>query len=238
MEGTANRHNRNGPPPLDLPTVEDVPDQDSGGVHKKRTRSEVWGTDPTRRSERISNQGSNDKVLTMKATEKETDIKMPKTYSEAINSPESKLWRDAMDYELSKLEEMNTWSEMNESDVPQGDQILPGMWVHLVKNLESGEKKFRSRWVVRGDQQKTNLSLSDTFAPVSRISSLRLLLALAALKDLRVFAWDVNSAYLHGKIDHDIYVAFPGGYGKPGKVGKLNKALYGLLELRVSGEKT
>ncbi len=135
-----------------------------------------------------------------------------------------------MDYELAKLEEMNTWSEIDKGDIPQGTQVLPGMWVHIVKNLESGDKKFRSHWVVRGDQQKTNLSLSDTFAPISHISSLRILLALATLKDLRIFAWDVDSAYLHGKIDHDIYITFPDGYEKPGKIAKLNKALYGLPE--------
>jgi len=77
-----------------------------------------------------------------------------------------------MDYELTKLEEMNTWSEIDRTAVPLDVQILPGMWVHLIKNLESGEKKFQSRWVVCGDQQKTNISLSDTFAPVSHISSL------------------------------------------------------------------
>ena len=42
--------------------------------------------------------------------------------------------------------------------------------------------------------------------------------------------WDINSAYLHGMINHNIYVAFPDGYEKPGKVGKPNKALYGLPE--------
>jgi len=89
-----------------------------------------------------------------------------------------------MDYELAKLEEMNTWSDIEESNIPQDKQILPGMWVHLVKNLESGERKYRSIWVVRGDQQKMNLSLSDTFTPVSHILSFRLLLALATLKDL------------------------------------------------------
>src|SRR5882724_11823729 len=104
------------------------------------------------------------------------------------------------------------------------------MWVHLIKNLESGERKFRSRWVVRGDKQKTDLSLSDTFAPMSRITSLRILLALATMKNLRIFTWDVDSAYLLGKIDHDIFVKLPEGYEKPGKVGKLNKALYGLPE--------
>jgi len=45
-----------------------------------------------------------------------------------------------------------------------------------------------------------------------------------------IFMWDINSAYLHGKIDHNIYVTFPNGYETPGKVVKLNKALYGLPE--------
>src|SRR5882672_1716903 len=65
---------------------------------------------------------------------------------------------------------------------------------------------------------------------MSRITSLRILLALATIRNLRIFAWDVDSAHLHGKIDHDIFVEFPDGYEKPGKVGKLNKALYGLPE--------
>jgi len=72
--------------------------------------------------------------------------------------------------------------------------------------------------------------LSDTFAPVSCISSLHILLALTTLKDLHIFAWDVDSAYLHGKIDHALYINFPDGYSKPSMVGKLNKALYGLPE--------
>src|SRR5882724_11682589 len=63
---------------------------------------------------------------------------------------------------------------------------------------------------------------------MSHITSLRILLALATMKNLRIFAWDIDSAYLHGKINHDIFVKLPEGYEKPGKVGKLNKALYGL----------
>ena len=164
--------------------MEHSPDRESEDAQKKGTRSEVWGTNPTRQSERISNQAVSEKILITKDTNNAPEIKTPKTYSDAIESPEGKLWKDAMDYELAKLEEMNTWSDIEESDISQDKQILPGMWVHLIKNLESGERKYRSRWVVRGDQQKVNLSLSDTFAPVSCISSLRLLLALAALKDL------------------------------------------------------
>jgi len=83
---------------------------------------------------------------------------------------------------------------------------------------------------VRGDKQETNLSLSDTFTPMSRITLLWILLALMTIKNLRIFAWDVDSAYLHGKFDHDIFVKLPKGYKKPNKVGKLNKALYRLPE--------
>ena len=70
------------------------------------------------------------------------DMKTPRAYSDAISLPEGKLWKDAMDYELAKLEEMNTWSEVDRAVVLPDAQILPGMWVHLIKNLESGEKKF------------------------------------------------------------------------------------------------
>ena len=50
------------------------------------------------------------------------------------------------------------------------------------------------------------------------------------LRDLCIFAWDVDSAYLHGKMDHDLYIHLPDRYGDPGRVGKLKKVLYGLPE--------
>ena len=148
MEGTGNRYNKNGPLPLELPTVEHMPDTESDETQKKRSRSEVWGSDPTCRSKHLSNQETSNKVLITKVTVDAPDIKIPKAYSNAISSLKGKLWKDAMDYELDKLEEMNAWSEMNESNIPQSKQILPGMWVHLIKNLETGERKFRLIWVV------------------------------------------------------------------------------------------
>ena len=76
---------------------------------RQRTRSEVWGTDPTRRSKRISN-----KVLIAKTTSDAPAPQLPKAYEDAMESPEGQQWKDAMDYELAKLEEMNTWSETDE----------------------------------------------------------------------------------------------------------------------------
>src|SRR5882724_6212515 len=113
-------------------------------TNKRWTRSKVWGTDPTRRSECISN-----RVLITKASEDDAPVaKLPKMYKDAVESPEGQHWKEAMDYELTKLEEMNTWTEIDESDLPPGAQVLLGMWVHLIKNLETGECKFRSHWVV------------------------------------------------------------------------------------------
>src|SRR5882724_6426721 len=216
-------------PPIEFPsqTAEATDDNNNKPDEKeetpgRRTRSEVWGTDPTRRSKRISNR------ILITTVDNTPAIKNPKTYREAVESPEGPLWKEAMNYELSKLKEMNTWSAIDKKDIPNEAQILPGMWVHLVKTLESGEQRFRSQWVVRGDKQKSDLPLSDTFTPISRITLLQILLALATVRDMRIFAWDIDSAYLHGKIQHDIYVDFPNGYEVPGKVGKLNKALYSL----------
>ena len=246
MEGRENRRNKDKPASVVFPVskstteqvpahmrsayIEEVTEHTSNEPKRRRTRSEVWGTDPIRRSDRLSNQEASEKVLVTRAVGNTSKIRTPKAYNDVINLPEGKLWKEAMDYELTKLKEMNTWSEVDKSDVPSDAQILPCMWVHLIKNLESGGKKFCSRWVVQGDKQNTNLSLSDTFAPVSCISSLQILLALTTLKNLWIFAWDIDSAYLHGKIDHELYIDFPYGYGKPGKVGKLNKALYSLPE--------
>ena len=101
---------------------------------RRRTKSEVWGTDPTRRSEHIT-----DRVLITKSGEDSPVIEIPKAYEDAMRSPEGKHWREVMDYEFNKLKEKDTWSEFNKTDIPWEAQVLPKMWVYLVINLESGE---------------------------------------------------------------------------------------------------
>jgi len=90
--------------------------------------------------------GQSEKVLITKTKcdVPDIDIQIPKAYTDAINTLEGPLWKEAMDYELTKVEEMNTWTETEATDVPPDTQILLGMWVHVIKNLESGDKRFRS----------------------------------------------------------------------------------------------
>jgi len=108
----------------------DTINPDTSNAGKRRTQSKVWGTDPMRRSGRLSTQDMSDKVLIAKSTKPSdsTDIITPRAYADAISLPEGKLWKDAMDYELTKLKEMNTWSEIDRTAVPLDAQILPGMW--------------------------------------------------------------------------------------------------------------
>jgi len=80
----------------------------------------------------------------MKMNSDTPEIIIPKGYKDTISSPEANLWKDMIDYELSKLSEMNTWDEMDESNIPSSMQVLPGMWVHLVKKQDLGNLKFHS----------------------------------------------------------------------------------------------
>ena len=158
IEGTS--HQSNEGKTLEFSNQENEKENDSQGheeeVKTRRTRSKVWGTEPSRRSEHLQDQKTDNQVLVTKVIEEENtpEIKIPRTYSQAINSLEGKSWKDVMDYELSKLKEMNTGSELNEADLPQGAQILLCMWVNTVKNLETGERKFWLRWVVCGTNKK------------------------------------------------------------------------------------
>ena len=105
---------------------------------------EVLGIDPIRRSDCLSNQVASEKIFITKTISNTPEIYTLKAYTDTINSPKGKLWKEAMGYELTKLKEMNTWSEVDKYDVPSSAQILLVRWVHLIKNLELGEKKFRS----------------------------------------------------------------------------------------------
>ena len=93
--------------------------------------------------------------------------------------------------------------------------------------------RYKSRWVVRGFEQREGLDYYETFASVVKPMSYKLLFAIAAANDLEIEQMDVKTAFLYGDIDTKIYVEQPEGMGAIGesyKVCKLNKALYGLKQ--------
>ena len=107
IEGTGHRNNEG--KTVEFSNQGDK-DKDDNQEHEnkaktRRTRSEVWGIEPLRRSEHLQDQKTDNQVLITKTIEDENppEIKIPGTYSQAVNSSEGESWKEAMDYELSKL---------------------------------------------------------------------------------------------------------------------------------------
>ena len=138
-------------------------------------------------------------------------------------------FREAEKAHLSSHQEMKSWSEVNAKTVKlAGQQILDCMWVYTYKfDKHHRYQKCKARLVVRGDQQR-NITSQDTYAATLAGRSFRMLMAIAARFDLELLQYDVTNAFVHAKIDRDIYMRLPRGYTKPGIVLRLNKALYGL----------
>lgn len=153
-------------------------------------------------------------------------IDEPVCYSQAIKEQH---WKEAMDCEISAIEQNQTWKL---TDLPPGHHAIGLKWVYKTKRDTNGEVlKHKARLVAKGYVQKFGVDFDEVFAPVTRMETVRLLLALAAKNQWEVHHLDVKSAFLNGKLYEEVYVNQPEGYvtkGNEGKVYRLFKALYGL----------
>ena len=107
--------------------------------------------------------------------------------------------------------------------------IIGVKWVYKTKlNLNRSINKKKARLVAKGYSQKPGVDFKETFAPVSRLETIHLLIALAADKGWKVFQLDVKSAFLNGVLQEEVYIHQPQGFevaGAEDKVYKLHKAL-------------
>ncbi|CAI7869163.1 unnamed protein product [Closterium sp. NIES-53] len=137
--------------------------------------------------------------------------KEPATVQQALGGEHREKWREAMDKELKALKERNTWKVVP-IGVARNKTILTGKWVFRVKTKADGTiDNFKARWVVRGFDQEQGRDFTETFAPVSRHTSLRILLAIAAMKKKKQRQIDVANAFLYAPVDAEIYVVLPHG---------------------------
>ena len=153
----------------------------------------------------------------------------PKTYREAINSPEADHWRKAMDDEINSLQTMKTWRVVPR---PKDRKTIESKWVYKLKYNADGEiARYKARLVAKGYTQVNGLDYNETYAPVTRLETIRLLFGLAVEKDWEIHQIDVKTAYLHGDLDEEIYMEPPEGLDIPdGMVLQLDKAIYGLRQ--------
>ena len=98
--------------------------------------------------------------------------------------------------------------------------------------------KYKARLVVKGFRQKECIDYFDTYSPVTRITSIRMLIALAAVYGLEIHQMDVKTAFLNGELEEEIYIEQPEGFVVPGKEKKVSnfiKSLYGLNKHQNNG---
>jgi hypothetical protein len=152
----------------------------------------------------------------------------PATFEEA--EPHA-AWRAAMMDELASIEENKTWSL---TTLPAGKRPIGLKWVFKLKKNSTGEViKHKARLVAKGYVQRAGVDFDEVFAPVARLASVRLLLAIAADAGWSVHHLDVKSAFLNGELEEEVYVTQPPGFEREGeeeKVLRLSKALYGLRQ--------
>jgi hypothetical protein len=175
----------------------------------------------------------------------EAEALEPHTIDEARKQPDWPRWNDAINAELNSLHEAHTWDVVPRP--PKNVNVVDCKWVFKIKKNSAGEiDKYKARLVARGFTQIQGVDYYETYAPVARLSSLRLILAIAARHDWDIDVFDFHSAFLNGKLDDDevIYMELPPGFDKSGRdvVAHLRVALYGSKQgalkwyQRLSGE--
>ncbi|CAI7910209.1 unnamed protein product, partial [Closterium sp. NIES-53] len=157
--------------------------------------------------------------------------KEPATIQQALGGGHREKWREAMDKELKALQERNTWKVVP-IEVARNKTILTGKWVFRVKTKADGTiDKFKARLVVRGFDQEQGRDFTETFAPVSRHTSLRILLVIAAMNRKKLQQIDVTNAFLYAPVDAEIFVELPhGSNAGPNQVCQLEKSLYDIKQ--------
>ncbi|KAL0361579.1 UNVERIFIED_CONTAM: Retrovirus-related Pol polyprotein from transposon TNT 1-94 [Sesamum radiatum] len=194
----------------------------------------IWGCRavvrlPEPKKKSLGERGSRDEVSTLYpyCFNIEDD---PKIFDEAMKSQDVAFWKEAINDEMNSIMGNNTWVLAD---------LLPGCkpgckWIFKKKMKVDGTiEKFKARLVIQGFRQRPGIDYFDTYAPVARISTIRLLIALASIHNLVIHQMNVKTTFLNGDLDEEVNMKQPEGFIMPGneyKVCKLVKSLYGLKQ--------
>jgi hypothetical protein len=156
---------------------------------------------------------------------------LPTSFKSAMESSEASKWKEACESELQSLHKNETWDLV---PLPSGRKAISSKWVFKVKETVEGlVERYKARLVAKGFLQKYGVDFEETFAPVAKFTSIRIILSLAAHHGLMLHQMDVKTAFLNGQLDEDIYMKQPEGFidsRNPDHVCKLKRALYGLKQ--------
>ena len=136
-----------------------------------------------------------------------------------------------MDDEYFALLKNGTWHLVPPS---QEKNVIDCRWVYRIKTKADGTlDRYKARLVAKGFKQRYGIDYEDTFSPVVKITTVRLVLSVAVTKGWKLRQLDVQNAFLHGVLEEEVYMKQPPGYESlefPNYVCKLDKAIYGLKQ--------
>ena len=151
---------------------------------------------------------------------------IPNTYMQAMKTPESEQWAQACKLELKSFKELHVFKEVPKTSSLK-QHVVTGRWVFTVKKEIAGQR-FKARLVAHGFKQRPGEDYFNTYAPVSKLDSFRLVLALAAINDWKICQLDAKNAFLNGKLDCTVYFQPPTTDIRPGYTWMLKRSVYGL----------
>lgn len=130
----------------------------------------------------------------------------PKSFSQAVRYTH---WREAVAKEITALEANHTWTLQ---PLPPGKRAIDSKWVYKIKYQPDGSiERYKARLVAKGFTQIEGVDFHETFAPVTKLVTIRCLLAVASIKHCEIHQLDVNNAFLHGDLEEEVYMKIPQG---------------------------
>ncbi|CAI7872815.1 unnamed protein product [Closterium sp. NIES-53] len=156
------------------------------------------------------------------------DIPTLRTYVEAITGPYSSQWQIAMDADLASLKSTGTYVD---EVPPPGANIVNGMWIFRVKRPPGSSPAFKARYIARGFSQREGVEFFHNFSPTLEMTSLRVLLHVAAQRGYELHSLDFLTTFLQGSLNEAIWLRRPRGITRSfpeGTQWSLRRPVYGL----------
>ncbi|CAI7870562.1 unnamed protein product [Closterium sp. NIES-53] len=158
------------------------------------------------------------------------DIPTPRSYAEAIMGPYSSQWQAAMDAEMAFWKSTGPYVD----EVPLSwANIVDGIWIFRVKRPSGSPPAFKARYVARGFSQRHEVDYFQTFSPTSKMTTLRVLLHVAAQRHYELPSLDFSTAFLQGSLHEEIWLRRPPGFTGTFRAGtkwSLRRPVYGLRQ--------
>ena len=171
-----------------------------------------------------------DGTVVWSATRSSTDLvhSEPRSHTNAMTHPE---WRFAMESEFAALQNNSTWHLVPPRP---GINIIDCKCVFKIKHKSDGSiERYKARLVAKGFKQRYGLDYEDTFSPVVKPTTIRMLLSMAVTQGWHLRQLDIQNAFLHGVLEEEVYMRQPPGFEDshyPEYLCRLDKALYGLKQ--------